>query len=109
MGILAVEVEKGNTEQIKEVVLNPSQLDRKVPIGRKLTSDMRIGLTKFLKAHQKCFAWSIDDMPRINLSIITHELGVDSTHKHVKHKRKRFVHKRNKIMNEKVEKLEKMI
>ena len=58
----------------------------------------------FLKEHKDVFAWSHEDMPNINLSVIVYRLNVDSTHKPIIQKHRRFKPKRYTKISEEVDK-----
>ena len=59
----------------------------------------------FLKEHMDVFAWSHEDMPDINLSVIIHRLNIDPTYKHVIQKHCGFNLKQHTAISEEVSKL----
>ena len=58
-----------------------------------------------MKKNLDVFAWSHEDMPRIDRHVIEHCLNVDPMKKPVQQKRQIFAPKRNKAVMEEVEKL----
>lgn len=62
-------------------------------------------LTHFLKKSKDVFIGSHEDMPVIDLSIITHRLNVSLSYKPVHQKRKVFVLERDNAIKEEVQKL----
>ena len=60
---------------------------------------------KFLKKNMDVFAWSHEDMSRINERVIVLSLNVDPKKKLVQQKRRVFTPERNKTVMEDVEKL----
>ncbi|KAJ9542559.1 hypothetical protein OSB04_029065 [Centaurea solstitialis] len=61
--------------------------------------------TESVKEHSDCFAWSHEDMVRIDPNIISHKLNVDPTFKPIKQKRRKFAPERNKVINDEVDNL----
>ena len=74
-------------------------------IGSKLTEDLRSLLTHFLRQNKDVFAWKQQDMGGIDPAIITHRLNVSPSFKPVNQKRRSFAPKRQKAINEEVDKL----
>jgi hypothetical protein len=63
---------------------------KKVRIGTQLPQLMKEDLVAFLKCNSDVFAWSHEDMPGIDPSVIVHKLNVDPNHRPVKQKRRAF-------------------
>ncbi|KAL5572615.1 hypothetical protein UlMin_022212 [Ulmus minor] len=59
----------------------------------------------FLREHRDVFAWSHEDMPGIDPSIIVHRLNIDPNFKPVKQKRRTFNAERYMAINTEVDKL----
>ena len=74
-------------------------------IGSRLAEDLRHPLIHFLKQNKDVFAWKQEDMGGIDTTIITHRLNVSPSFKPVKQKRRSFAPKRQKAINEEVDKL----
>ena len=63
-------------EELEEVNLDNSRPERTTRIGTLTSWPVRQALTTFLKDNQDVFAWSHEDMPRIDPSVIVHKLNV---------------------------------
>ena len=63
-------------DELEEVVLDDSRLDRKTRMGTLASWPVRQALTAFLRDNQDVFAWNHEDMPGIDPSIIVHKLNV---------------------------------
>lgn len=74
-------------------------------IGSGLTQEVREELIKFLTKNKDTFAWTAEDMPGIDPSIISHELHVDPSFKHIKQKRRKLGPDGAKAVNDEVERL----
>ena len=64
-------------EKLEEVVLDESRPTRTTRMGTLASPMVRQDLASFLRMNQDVFAWSYEDMPRIDPSIIVHRLNVD--------------------------------
>ena len=80
-------------EELKKVLLDDAKLERTTRIGTLASRLVRQALTAFLKANQDVFAWSYEDMPGIDLSIIVHKLNVSPSFSPVRKKKKECSHK----------------
>ena len=69
-------------------------------IGTKLTGDLKILLTQFLRHNRDVFAWKQSDMGGIDPAVITHRLNTSPSFKPVS-----FAPERQKAINEEVGKL----
>nr|XP_023879054.1 uncharacterized protein LOC111991511 [Quercus suber] len=63
-------------ERLEEILLDDSTPDRTTKIGTLATPAVRQELTAFHKKNRDMFAWSHEDMPRIDPSVIVHRLNV---------------------------------
>lgn len=59
----------------------------------------------FLKENIQTFAWSVGDMPGIDIKITSHDLNVDPTFKPIKQKRRKLGSEQAKAVNEEVDTL----
>ena len=66
---------------------------------------IRQALTAFLKMNQDVFAWSHENMPRIDLSVIVHRLNVNPASSPIRQKKRVFTQERDKAIAEEVRKL----
>ena len=63
-------------EGMEEILLDDSKLERMTKIGTLSSPLVRQALTTFLIENQDVFAWSHEDMPGIDLSVMVHRLNV---------------------------------
>ena len=63
-------------EELEEVTLDESKPERMTRMGTFSNWTVQQALTTFLKENQDVFAWSHEDMPGIDPSIIVHRLNV---------------------------------
>ena len=80
----------GPVEELESINFDDQHPERTVHIGLSLPGSLQNQLISFLKEHKDVFAWSHEDMPGIDPSIIVHRLNVDLAHKPVIHKHQRF-------------------
>lgn len=92
-------------KELETIEIVPRDPTKVTKIGTKLQHDKKEGLVKFLKENQDIFAWSHEDMPRINIAIIQHRLNFDTTYKPVQKRKRIFAPNRNRAVIEQVEKL----
>ena len=62
-------------------------------------------LAAFLRINQDVFAWSHEDMPRIDPSVIVHRLNVNPASSPIRQKKRVFAQERDKAITEEVRKL----
>ena len=77
-------------EELKEVVLNESRPRRMTRMGTLASPMIRQDLAGFLRMNQDVFAWSHEDMPRIDPSVIVHKLNVNPTSSPIRQKKRVF-------------------
>ena len=65
-----------SVEELKEVILDDLRPERMTRVGTLASWPVRQALTAFLRNNQDVFAWSHEDMPGIDPSIIVHRLNV---------------------------------
>ena len=63
-------------EELEEVTLDALRPERTIRIGMLASQPVRQALITFLRENQDVFAWSHEDMPGIDPSIIVHRLNV---------------------------------
>ena len=93
------------SEELDTIELEEGRPERTTKIGAKLPPKVKGSLVQFLKDNKDVFAWSHEDMPGINPSIISHKLNVDPSLPPVKQKRRVFAPERNNAIMEEVDKL----
>ena len=65
------------TEKLEVIVLDDEKPDKTTNIGIKMDGRIREPLIEFLKDNIDIFAWTHEDMPGIDPSVISHKLNVD--------------------------------
>ena len=92
-------------EELEEISLNESRPERTTRIGTLASPLIRQALVAFLRMNQDVFAWSHEDMPGINPSVIVHRLNVNPASSPIRQKKRVFTQKRDKAIAEEVRKL----
>lgn len=64
--------------------------EKKVRIGAILIEEQMDNLTSLLKKYKELFAWKCNDIPEINIDIISHELQINLSIKPITQKRWSF-------------------
>ena len=64
-------------EELEEVMLDESRPGRTTRMGTLASPTVRQDLANFLRMNQDIFAWSHEDMPRIDPSVIVHRQNVN--------------------------------
>ena len=77
-------------DELEEVVLDDSRLDRKTRMGTLASWPVSQALTAFLRDNQAVFAWNHEDMPGIDPSIIVHKLNVLPSFPPIRQKKRVF-------------------
>nr|XP_023884102.1 uncharacterized protein LOC111996366 [Quercus suber] len=75
-------------ERLEEIPLDSSRLNRTTRIGTLARPTVRLALVAFLKENQDVFAWSHEDMPRINPLVMVHRLNVSPAFPPVRQKKR---------------------
>ena len=93
------------SEELDIVILEEECPEKSTRIDADLSPQMRDSIVRFLKDNKDVFAWSHEDMPSIDPSIISHKLNVKPCLHPIKQKRRVFAPKRNNAIMEEVDKL----
>uniref|UniRef100_A0A2N9IPM7 Reverse transcriptase domain-containing protein n=1 Tax=Fagus sylvatica TaxID=28930 RepID=A0A2N9IPM7_FAGSY len=93
------------SEELDTIELEDGHPEKTTRIGASLPPQIKKSLIQFLKSNKDVFAWSPEDMPGINPSIISHKLNVNPSLHPVKQKRRVFALERNDAIMEEVDKL----
>ena len=93
------------SEELEEVVLDDQKPDQTINIGMKMDGGLKESMIKFLKNNSDVFAWTHEDMPGIDPSVICHRLNIDPSIRPVKQKRRVFTPDRNQAISDEVKKL----
>ena len=64
-------------EELEEIILDESRPEQRTRMGTSASPLIRQYLTGFLRMNQDVFAWSHEEMPGIDPSIIVHRLNVN--------------------------------
>ena len=91
-------------EVLEDVPLDESNPEKFTKIGTSIGEKTKY-LVEFLKKSTDVFAWSHEDMPGIDLSVITHHLNVSSSYKPTCKKKRVFASKQDNAIKEEVHKL----
>ena len=92
-------------DEAKNVVLIEGDLSKTTKVGKELQQTLKDELVRYLKKNLDVFAWSHEEMPKIDRWLIKHGLNVSPTKKPVQQKRQVFGLERNKAIMEEAEKL----
>jgi len=93
------------TEVLEDVPLEEGNPEKFTRIGTSMKEETKQELVQFLRENVDVFAWSHEDMPGIDPSIITHRLNVYPSSKPVRQKKRVFAPERDNAIKEEVQKL----
>nr|XP_023900522.1 uncharacterized protein LOC112012361 [Quercus suber] len=93
-------------EKLEEIPLDDSRPDQTTRIGTLASPAIRQTLTAFLKENQDVFAWSHEDMPGIDPSVMMHRLNVSPSFPPIRQKKRVFAPERDQAIAEEVRKLQ---
>ena len=93
-------------EGLEEVLLDNFRLEQTTRIDTLASPAVRQALTAFLRENQDVFAWSYEDMPEIDPSIIVHKLNVSPSFSPILQKKRVFVQERDLTIVKEVHKLQ---
>ena len=77
-------------EELEKITINESRPKRMTRIGTLASLLIRQALAAFLRMNQDVFAWSHEDMPGIDPSVIVHRLNVNPTSSPIRQKKRVF-------------------
>ena len=80
----------GPVEELEEIILDESRPERRTRTGTLASPLIRQDLTGFLRMNQDVFAWSNEDMPGIDPSVIVHRLNVNPASSPIRQKKRVF-------------------
>ena len=92
-------------EELEEISLDELRFERTTRMGTLASPLIRQNLAAFLRMNQDVFAWSHEDMPGIDPSVIVHRLNVNPTSSPIRQKKRVFTQERDKAIAEEVRKL----
>ena len=91
---------------MEEAILDNAKLKRTTRIKTLASPLVCQVLVAFLRKNQDVFAWSHEDMPGIDPSIIVHKLNVPPSFSPIRQKKWVFAQERDKAIAEEVHKLQ---
>ena len=91
-------------EKLEEVLLNDSDHERTTKIGTLASPAFCQELTAFLRSNRDVFAWTHEDMPGIDPSVIIHRLNVSPSFPPIRQKKRVFASERDQAIVEEVRK-----
>ncbi|VFQ77991.1 unnamed protein product [Cuscuta campestris] len=65
-------------EDTEDVVIMEEQQEKKIKLGINISAELRSKIIQVLRENFVVFAWSVEDMPGVSKSLITHRLAVGS-------------------------------
>ena len=77
-------------EKLEEVFLDNSNLKWTTKIGTLASPKVRQALTTFLRSNRDIFAWSHEDMPKIDPLVMVHRLNVSPSFPPIRQKKQVF-------------------
>ena len=77
-------------EELEKITINESRPKRMTRMGTLASLLIRQALAAFLRMNQDVFAWSHEDMPGIDPSVIVHRLNVNPTSLPIRQKKRVF-------------------
>ena len=92
-------------EKLEEVFLDDSNHERTTKIGTLASPAIRQKLTAFLRSNRDIFAWTHEDMPGIDPSVIVHRLNVSPSFPPIQQKKQVFAPERDQAIVEEDRKL----
>ena len=92
-------------EELKKITLDESRPEWTIRMGTLASLPIRRALAAFLRMNLDVFAWSHEDMPGIDPSVIVYRLNVNLGYSPIRQKKRVFVQKQDKAIVEEVRKL----
>ena len=89
-------------EVLEDIYLDEKNPERCTRVGADLEEKIKKDLVCFLRKSIDIFAWSHEDMPGIDPSVITHHLNMYPSSKFVRQKKRVFAPERDNAIKEKV-------
>ena len=93
------------TEALENIPLDENNPERCTRVGADLEEKNKKDLVQFLKKNTDVFAWSHEDMPGIDPSVITYRLNVCPSFKPIWQKKRVFAPERDNTIKDEVQKL----
>ena len=106
MSIEEQRTRKEPVERLEEIPLDSSRLDRTTRIGTLASPTVHRALVAFLKENKDVFAWSHEDMPGIDPSVMVHRLNVSPSCPPIRQKKRVFTQEWKQVIAKEVGKLQ---
>ena len=90
------------TEVLEDIPLDENNPEKYTRVGVNMERKTKQDLVQFLKKSIDVFAWSHENMPGIDPSVITHRLYIYPSSKPVRQKKRVFAPKRDSAIKEEV-------
>ena len=90
------------TEVLEDIPLDESNPEKFTRIGTSMEEKTKQDLVQFLRKSIDVFAWSHEDMPGIDLSVIIHQLNVHPSSIPIRQKNRVFAPERDNAIKEEV-------
>lgn len=71
------DIVKSVQEELVEVNLSEGGEERMVKISKSLLEEEKRRLISFLREYKDVFTWKYEEMPGLNLKLVTHKMSVD--------------------------------
>ena len=92
-------------EELKKITLDESRPEWRIRMGTLASLPIRRALAAFLRMNLDVFAWSHEDMPGIDPSVIVYRLNVNLAYSPIRQKKRVFAQNQDKAIAEEVRKL----
>ena len=89
-------------EVLEDVPLDESNLEKFTRIRTSMEEKTKKDLVQFLNKSMNVFAWSHEDMPGIDPSVITYRLNVSPSYKPARQKRRVFAPEQDNTIKEEI-------
>ena len=93
-------------KKLEEILLNDSKPNRMTRIGTLASPVIHQALTAFLKDNWDVFAWSHEDMPRIDPTVMVHRLSISPFFPPIHQNKQVFAPEQDQAIAEEVHKLQ---
>ncbi|KAL0312944.1 UNVERIFIED_CONTAM: hypothetical protein Sradi_5693700 [Sesamum radiatum] len=93
------------TEKLLNIEIIPGYPDKTTLIGSQMSEETKKEVVLCLQRNADIFAWTPQDLERIEPKVITHYLNIDPSIKLVKQKKRHFGPEKDKIIQAEVDKL----
>ncbi|VFQ78673.1 unnamed protein product [Cuscuta campestris] len=93
-------------EDTEDVVIMEEHQEKKIKLGINISAELRSKIIQVLRENFVVFAWSVEDMPGVSKSLITHRLAVGSDAEPIKQRRRHLSKDRRDFVKKEVDMLQ---